>query len=68
MLDMATGLIIIEDTILAACEIWLGTAVNKTRVMKMLSESFKHAEARGALEKLHADSYTLKILLKLQQS
>ena len=55
MLDMDTGQIVIEDTILAACELWLGVSVSQTETVKMLAGAFKPEEAKTALEKLKAD-------------
>ena len=52
---MDTSQIVIEDTILAACELWLGSAVNQGKVVKMFNEAFKHEEAKVALDKLKAD-------------
>ena len=52
MLEMDTGQIVIENTILAAVELWLGTAVNQGKVVKMLNEKFKPDEAKDALESL----------------
>ena len=55
MLDIDTGQIVIEDTILAACELWLGVSVNQSEIVKMLTEAFKPDEAKAALDKLKAD-------------
>ena len=52
MLEMDTGQIVIENTILAAVELWLGTAVNQGKVVKMLNEKFKPDEAKDALNSL----------------
>ena len=51
-LDMASGVLTIKDTCLAACEVWLGAAVNHTSIVKMLTEAFKPEEAKAALEAL----------------
>ena len=59
---MDTGQVMIEDTILAACELWLGSAVNHGKVLKMLSEAFKPNEAKDALDKLKADDLIDNVL------
>ena len=51
-LDMASGVLTIKDTCLAACEIWLGAAMNHTSIIKMLTEAFKPEEAKAALDAL----------------
>ena len=47
--DIDSGQSVIEDIVLAACELWLGTsAVNQENVVKMLKEGFKPEEAKSA--------------------
>ena len=56
--DIDSGQSVIEDIVLAACELWLGTsAVNQENVVKMLKEGFKPEEAKSALEKLKAGKF-----------
>ena len=55
MLDIDSGQVVIEDVILAACELWLGSALNQGAVVKMLKGAFKHDEARISLDKMKAD-------------
>ena len=45
----------IEDTLIAACELWIGVSVNIVETLKMLNESFKSEEAEAALEKLKSE-------------
>ena len=52
---MDTGQIVIEDMILASCDLWLGSAVNPAKVVKMLNEALNPDEAKYALKKLKAD-------------
>ena len=47
-----SGQIVIEDTIIAACDLWMGVSVNSTEILKMLNEVFKSDEAKAALDKL----------------
>ena len=56
--DIDSGQSVIEDIVLAACELWLGTsAVNQENVVKMLKEGLKPEEAKIALEKLKAGKF-----------
>ena len=52
---MNNGQILIEDTILAACELWHGVSVSQAEILKMLTETFKPDDAKVALDKLKAD-------------
>ena len=55
--DTDSGQSVIEDIVLAACELWIGSAVNQDKVVKMVKEGFKPDEATRALDKLLAGKH-----------